>query len=80
MAKMRCVVLYIIAMDNTYYTNGQALGKKAAVLAVKAPAAVVLYPAGFVVGFVSAFLPERKKKPEQQEQKVEEAELVLNPT
>ena len=73
-------MLYIIAMDNTYYTNGQALGKKAAVLAAKAPAAVVLYPAGFVVGFVSAFLPERKKKPEQQEQPVQEVELVLNPT
>jgi hypothetical protein len=79
MAKMGFVVLYRIAMNNTYYTSGKDLGKKAAVLMVKTPAVVVLYPAGFVVGFVSAFLPERKKKEEQQEQEVAEVEVVLNP-
>lgn len=79
---MGCIVLYNIAMDNTYYTSGKQIGKKAAVMAVKAPAAVVLYPAGFVVGFISAFLPERKVVQEQPTEIVEtETQFaeVLNP-
>lgn len=76
---MRCIVLYNIAMDNTYYTNGKEIGKKSATLTINAPAAVVLYPAGFVVGFISAFLPERKSQ-QHPEVEVQDVEVALNPS